>query len=180
MTTTPADAVEAIAVHRPDVVMTGLRFPGYEGTDAVVLLCDRYPGLPVVVLTGSTDERDAAAARAAGAVGYLQKDLPIRSVFSALEGFARGRTVAEPAPLVTSPLSARARTRLLVSDLTERERQVLTRLMAAQDTVGIARSLGVAPSTARTHLQNVLNKLGVHTRLQAVALVTAGGVGGEV
>jgi DNA-binding NarL/FixJ family response regulator len=57
---------------------------------------------------------------------------------------------------------------------------VLRRLVEAEDTVVIARALGVAPSTARTHLQNVLLKLGVHPRLQAVALVVAAGVHAEL
>lgn len=175
VTTTPPAACEAIAVHRPDVVVTDLQFPGFDGSEVVVQLCDRYPILPVVVLTGSTDERHPAAIRTAGAVGYLRKDMPIRAVLSAIEQFARGGAVTEPACLVPFPLSAQARTHHLVSDLTGREREVLTWLMAAQDTAGIARALGVAPSTARTHLQNVLVKLGVHTRLQAVALMSAGG-----
>jgi len=81
---------------------------------------------------------------------------------------------------VPFPLSTQARTHHLVRDLTGREREVLTGLMAAQDTAGIARALGVAPSTARTHLQNVLVRLGVHTRLQAVALMSAGGVDGDM
>jgi DNA-binding CsgD family transcriptional regulator len=57
---------------------------------------------------------------------------------------------------------------------------VLRRLVEAEDTVVIARALGVAPSTARTHLQNVLQKLGVHTRLQAVALVVSAGLDVEL
>jgi DNA-binding CsgD family transcriptional regulator len=57
---------------------------------------------------------------------------------------------------------------------------VLLRLISAEDTVDMARSMGVAPSTARTHLQNVLFKLGVHNRLQAVALVMRAGVADEL
>jgi two-component system nitrate/nitrite response regulator NarL len=73
-------------------------------------------------------------------------------------------------------IAAVAELRQLLGHLTSRERQVLRHLIEAEDTRGIARALGVAPSTARTHLQNVLVKLGVHTRLQAVALVVAAGI----
>jgi len=68
----------------------------------------------------------------------------------------------------------------LVEALTDRERQVLRSLVEAEDTVAIAHTLGVAQSTARTHLQNVLLKLGVHTRLQAVTLVADAGLADQL
>jgi len=74
----------------------------------------------------------------------------------------------------------RDQVRWLIEQLTKREREVLHRLISAEDTLDIARAMGVAPSTARTHLQNVLFKLGVHNRLQAVALVVGAGIVDEL
>jgi DNA-binding NarL/FixJ family response regulator len=133
------------------------------------------------VLSGSVDVRDLSAAAAAGAAGFLRKDQPITAIFDALDRIAAGREVAlPPLPRPAARSDEQVEVRRLVGHLTARERDVLRRLVEAEDTVVIARALGVAPSTARTHLQNVLQKLGVHTRLQAVALVVSAGLDVEL
>jgi DNA-binding NarL/FixJ family response regulator len=172
-----ADAVIAARKFEPDVCVVDLRFPDGSGLDVVVELRERQAPCPVVVLSGSADAHDRSAAAAAGAVAFLRKDQPIRAIFDALERIADGREALPPA---VSPPRFRtdeyARVRRLVGDLTGRERQVLRCLIRAEDTNAIARALGVAVSTARTHLQNVLLKLGVHSRMQAVALIVSAGV----
>lgn len=179
--TSPKQVVEAADAHRPDLCVIDLRFPDGDGIDGVRLLCARESACPVVVLSGSLDGRDIAAARAAGAAGFLRKDQSVSAIFEALERFAIGQPVAAPAVPRAWPRSAEAvRVRGLMAHLTERERQVLTHLVEADDTGSIASSMGVAPSTARTHLQNVLVKLGVHSRLQAVALVVHAGLDAEL
>jgi DNA-binding NarL/FixJ family response regulator len=181
ITTSPAEGIAAVEQHRPDVCVMDLRFPDGDGVAAVAALRQRHPWCPVVVVSGSDDPRDAAAAVRAGAVGVLHKALPICEIFDALDRVAAGEELT-PAAVVPRPVASDERTRVreLVHALTLRERQVLGRLVEADDTVGIARSLGVSPSTARTHLQNVLLKLGVHSRLQAVALVVGSGVDREM
>jgi two-component system, NarL family, nitrate/nitrite response regulator NarL len=174
--TDPAAAVRAVSAHRPDLCVLDLMFPDGDSLDALAEMRRRVPTCRVVILSGSTSVRDAARAAAAGAAGFLRKDQPIAALFTALDRIAAGGTVAPLPPVRSHPADEHARVRQAVAHLTERERQVLGRLVSAEDTVGIARALGVAPSTARTHLQNVLLKLGVHNRLQAVALVVASGV----
>jgi DNA-binding NarL/FixJ family response regulator len=178
--TTPADAISAVDRHGPDLCVMDLRFADGDGIEAVATLRLHHPSCPVVVLSGSEDPRDAEAAVDAGAVGVLRKAQPVSEIFDALDRVVAGdelATLAVPRPTVSDE---RTRLRELVHGLTLRERQVLGRLVEAEDTTGIARSLGVAPSTARTHLQNVLLKLGVHSRLQAVALVTEAGMDQEM
>ena len=176
VTTSPAEGIAAVDRHRPDVCVMELRFPDGDGLEAVAALRQRHPSCPVVVVSGSDDPGDVDAAVRAGAAAVLHKSQPMSEIFDALDRVVAGEELipaAAPRPVASDE---RARVRELVHGLTLRERQVLGRLVEADDTIGIARSLGVAPSTARTHLQNVLLKLGVHSRLQAVALVVGSGV----
>ncbi|SDC38328.1 two component transcriptional regulator, LuxR family [Geodermatophilus telluris] len=182
LTTSPAEAVRRVetddpALHVPDLYVTELRFPGGAGLVALEALRARHPTCRGVVLSGTIGPQDAEAAVAAGAVAVLCKDDPLDALLDAFDRIAAG---VEPTPPVARPVSlpvavhrrgGQGRLHRLLGDLTHRERQVLQCLIDAEDTVSIARSLGVAPSTARTHLQNVFLKLGVHNRLQAVALV---------
>jgi two-component system nitrate/nitrite response regulator NarL len=178
---TPLRALEAVAEHQPDLVVLDLSFPGGNGLDILAELRRRDPACPVVILSASVDARDMADAAAAGAAAFLRKDQPVTSIFEALDRVVAGRVVPTP-PLLRRRVHSEAyeRVKRLVDTLTERERQVLTLLIRAEDTTEICRSLGVEASTARTHVQNVLLKLGVHTRLQAVALVVSTGIDREL
>jgi DNA-binding NarL/FixJ family response regulator len=180
VTTSPAEAVGAVDQHRPDLFVMDLRFPDGDGLAAVAALRRRRPSCPVVVISGSDDCRYTDAAVEAGAAGVLHKSQPISEIFDALDRLAAGEELTPAAVPRQVTSDEHARVRELVDGLTLRERQVLGRLVEADDTIGIARSLGVAPSTARTHLQNVLLKLGVHNRLQAVALVVGSGMDQEL
>jgi DNA-binding NarL/FixJ family response regulator len=181
--TTPAEAILAVGEHRPDVCVVDLRFPEGEGDGitAVADLHDRHPWCPVVVLSGSADEEDVDAAMAAGAIGFLRKDQSLTVILEALDRVVAGRGLrAPPKPRLPAGAGEGARVRRVVRQLTFREREVLRRLVLAENTEAIAQALGVAPSTVRTHLQNVLVKLGVHSRLQAVALVLRAGMDGDL
>jgi two-component system, NarL family, nitrate/nitrite response regulator NarL len=172
-----AAALETIDAHRPDLCLMDLRLPDGDGVEAVASLRARHPECPVVVVSGSLDAHDLSRALSAGAAGFVRKAQPLSALFEAVDRIAAGAQLEHP-PSLRSQTSSdeRGRVRELLSGLTEREREVLRRLVDAEDTVAIARSLGVAPSTARSHLQNVLQKLGVHGRMQAVALVVAAGM----
>ena len=177
--TKPDALFRAVDRHRPDVCVVDLKFPGVSGLQLVPELRRRHPDCKVVILSGSAGARDAAAAAAAGAAGFLHKDRPMSTIFDALDRIAAGGTVAPQLP--HRAVSGESdHVRWLVGQLTKREREVLHRLISAEDTLDIARAMGVAPSTTRTHLQNVLFKLGAHNRLQAVALVAGAGVADEL
>jgi two-component system nitrate/nitrite response regulator NarL len=178
----PATAVELVDGQEPDLCLVDLHFPhGKNGLQAIAEIHAGHPNCPVVVLSASAEARDGSAARRAGAAGFIRKDQPVAAIFDAIERVASGRRMAvAPVPRRAAGSPERSRVWWLLDQLTDREREVLRRLVQAEDTVRIARSLGVAPSTARTHLQNVLLKLGVHTRLQAVALVVGAGVDSDL
>jgi two-component system, NarL family, nitrate/nitrite response regulator NarL len=176
----PVRALAAVGEHQPEVVLLDLRFPDGDGIDTLVTLRERQPDCPVVILSASMDTRDLAAASAAGAAAFLRKDQPVVAILDALARVVAGRAVPTP-PLPRPRVRSEQQDRLrrVIGRLTARERQVLWLLVGGEDTTEIARSLGVEQSTARTHVQNVLLKLGVHTRLQAVALVAGSGIDAE-
>jgi DNA-binding NarL/FixJ family response regulator len=177
LATTPSQGVRAVDEHRPDLFVVDIRFPDGDAFEAIDTVRRRHPDCPVVVLSGSDDYRDVTAATAAGVAAFLRKDQAASVIFDALERIAAGAGPlpgTPPFPSAGNGDERRAPTAL--AGLTERERQVLDRLLEAEDTAGIARSLGVAPSTVRTHLQSVLLKLGVHNRLEAVNLALEAGL----
>lgn len=181
VTTRPTQAVRAVDRHRPDMVVVDLSFPEGDGISLVRAVLRRHPSCSVVVLSGTATTDDEVAAIAAGAIAILRKDQPIRAHFAAFDRIAAGLRVAPlPLPRRAREMEETVRVRKILARLTERERQVLDHLLVADDTRRIARSLGVAPSTTRTHVQNVLLKLGVHNRLQAVALILGSGTAEEL
>ena len=173
---TTAEGVRAVDEHDPDLFLVDIRFPEGDSFEAISVVRRRHPSCPVVVLSGSNDYRDVTRAVAAGAAAFLRKDQSVGIIVDALDRVTTGSDpVPQPAPSPSSG-DGEGQSRVLLASLTERERQVLDRLLSAEDTDKIARSLGVAPSTVRTHLQSVLLKLGVHNRLEAVNLALEAGL----
>lgn len=175
----PVSCVEAVRAWRPDVCLIDVSFPGADGLQAVPQLLQASPSTRVLVLSGNPGPEVVRDALAAGAVGFLRKDQPVEGIVAALQGVQEGRArVGE----VSARVTPRARVpqvgdpRWLLRFLTDREREVLQRILEGESTEAMAESMGVARSTARTHVQNVLQKLGVHSRLQAAARVVDAGL----
>ncbi|HEU5149442.1 MAG TPA: response regulator transcription factor [Iamia sp.] len=161
--TRPEQLRDLVLQHRPHVCVTDLLFDG-EGPDtAFAAIGEVSPFVDVVVLSGAPGL--AARALAAGATAVGSKALPATDIVALVEG----RT-AEGA--VTRPVD-RARTPYL---LTDREVQVLQSLSDGDSTARMAERLGVRHATARSHVQSVLLKLGVHSRVAAVAVAVEAGV----
>ncbi len=173
---TPQEAVSAVAREQPDCCLLDLSFPEGSGIDVIPVLRATSPGTAVVVLSGVDDPRLAEAAVERGAAGYLAKTGPLPAMAAALEAVSRGETVGKGAAARSSAEVGHATGPLWkLRFLTEREWQVMGCIMDGRTTDEIAAILGVRRSTARTHVQNLLAKLGVHTRLQAAALMAAHG-----
>jgi DNA-binding NarL/FixJ family response regulator len=127
----------------------------------------------VIVLAPSEDDAPLVAAVEAGASGFLTKDCPLTDLISAAHAVVRGEMVVPPrllAPLLSGLMRHRkeqdeAMRRL--ARLTRREREVLALLAQGAGNDRIAQSLVISPQTARTHVQNLITKLGVHSRLEA-------------
>lgn len=162
-------AVTVVVSTRPDVVTMDLCMPGRDGLSATSELVRRVPDVAVLVLTTFDDDASLFGALRAGAAGFLLKNAPPEDLQRAVRRVASGDTVLDPD--VTARVVRRAVP--LTTDgadigrLTERERDVLW-LVARGNTNGeIAEALAVADATAKTHVSNVIAKLGVRDRVQA-------------
>lgn len=172
--TSPGLALRAAISGRPDVCIMDLSFPNGSGLDAAAEIVAQVPETKVLVLSGTIDPRTAAAALRAGAHGLIAKDQPVEKIIRALARLEQDELAFDPALLRASVSRAAGEERsgLLLRQLTPREREVLRRLVRAESTRDIADGMGITSSTARAYVQSILSKLGVHTRLEAVAMVT--------
>lgn len=161
----------------PDVCLLDLNFPEGSSIPLVAQLRVAVPRTKIVLLTAETSSASVLQAIAAGANGFVVKTRPIADVVEACELSMSGHLAVDPALLKTALQASDSRDDPLwaLQFLTDREWQVLRCIVDGMSTDEVAVELRVRRSTARTHVQNVLTKLGVHSRLQAVALVTAHG-----
>jgi DNA-binding NarL/FixJ family response regulator len=172
---TGEEALELARRHRPDIVLMDLSMPGMGGLEATRLLSQELEKTRVVVLTASTHEDDLFEALKAGAEGYLLKDLEADAFFDLLEGALEGQPALTP-ELSRKVLQAFARGRHAATErhdpdaLTERELEVL-KLMVDGVTSNrqLARRLDLSENTVKFHVRNILDKLHLHNRAQAVS-----------
>jgi DNA-binding NarL/FixJ family response regulator len=172
--TDPSVVAEAAERLSPDVCLLDLAFPGGDGLQAARELAARAPGTKVLVLSATNDPALVRAAFEAGVLGFVPKDESVAEILTALRRLDQGEVAIDPRLLrlvmrQPGPSQTEQGANPQMTRLTPRETQVLVHLVAGDTTSEIARALGIADSTARTHVQNVLVKLGVHTRLQATA-----------
>ena len=171
----PDEAVEAARLHQPDACLLDVLFPHDNGITAIRRILDVSPDTKVVMLTGSIGGALVSEAIAQGAQGFVSKAKTIGAVIEALEMAHGGYLAVDPIVLQEAlrPHTQNDDPLWVLKFLTHREWEVLRCIMEGQSTQRMADQLGVHRSTARTHVQNLLTKLGVHSRLQAAALMTA-------
>jgi two-component system nitrate/nitrite response regulator NarL len=169
----PDEAVEAAREHQPDACLLDVCFPNGNGLSAIRRIHDVSPDTKVVMLAGSIGGPLVSQAISEGAEGFVSKSKPIEVVIEALEMVRRGLLAVDPALLKDAmrPPGQSNDPLWALKFLTRREWEVLRCIMEGLSTDLIAEQLGVSRSTARTHVQNLLTKLGVHSRLQAAALM---------
>ncbi|MDP9389385.1 MAG: response regulator transcription factor [Actinomycetota bacterium] len=176
-----AEALAAVAAHRPDVVLMDLSMPGMSGLEATRRVVAEQPATAVVVLTMSDDDESVFAALRAGARGYLLKGATADDIVRAVSAAARGEAIlgAQVSQRVLGVLAARQRGGSAgpFPQLTEREREVLDLIARGRDNARIARALGLSEKTVRNHVSMVLTKLPAATRAEAVALARDAGLG---
>ena len=153
---------------QPDVILMDMVMPGMDGATATQAICKRHPGIQVVALTSFPEEGLVQKALQAGAISYLLKDVSADELAKAIRLAYVGRSTLAPEAVqalvhaVTHPKPEQ--------NLTEREQEVLSLLVKGLNNREIAERLVVSPSTARYHVSNILAKLGVTNRAEAVAL----------
>jgi DNA-binding NarL/FixJ family response regulator len=170
----------------PDVAIIDIALPVTNGGRVASHIKERVPQCRVLVLGTNEDYLSLIEVLESGASGYLTKEAPLAELIEATRAVHRGETLVPPrmlGPLLAGLLRRKkeqdfAHSR--ISNLTRREREVLALLSEGADNEGIARALVISPQTARTHIQNILSKLSVHSRLEAAAFVTQNGILAEL
>jgi DNA-binding NarL/FixJ family response regulator len=183
--TTPAVGVRVVGA--PKAAPLGAADVGAQtGLDGIALVervRSEHPATRTVVLAERDDARRAARALQAGASGWVAKDCSLSRLLNVIRGVLRDETHLPPALLtgvlreLTAARKHRTESERLVESLTPREREVLRCMVAGLGRKAVAERLFLSPHTVRTHMQNVLGKLGVHSTLAAVALARRAGVG---
>jgi len=169
------DAVEKAKSARPDVILMDVRMPKRTGLEATAAIREILPESKIVMLTVSDEEADLYEALKAGALGYLLKDLAIEEVAAAIRSVQAGHSLITPSmatKLLTefSALSAKANEEKKPSPtLTEREIDVLKLAAQGLGNRDIAKRLGISENTVKNHVRNILSKLQLHSRGEAVA-----------
>jgi two-component system, NarL family, nitrate/nitrite response regulator NarL len=173
-------AAEAQAVDGAwEVALADLGLPDGGGAPLVESLADRGA---VVVLTASSSAGEHAAAYEAGAAGVVSKAAAMSDIVDAIRAVASGESLVEPAELVEILREARRyrqqkrESEELKQRLTPRERQVLQALADGKSNREIADALYISVETQRTHMVNILNKLGAHSQLQALVVAVRNGI----
>jgi two-component system nitrate/nitrite response regulator NarL len=181
-----ADAGEAqrrAAELRPDVILLDNHLPGVRGVDALPGLRDAAPAARVLMLTVSEDEADLAAALKNGAQGYVLKTIEGDALVEAITRCARGESVVSPeltGKLVTALRNANGAPAAAPADailtLSPRERDTLRCIARGASNKEIARTLNIAETTVKIHVQHILRKLDLSSRVQAAVYASERGL----
>jgi two-component system, NarL family, response regulator LiaR len=155
---------------QPDVVLMDLVMPGMDGSAAIRIIREKHPQIQVIALTSFKDREQVQAAIRAGAIGYMLKDLSAEELACAIRQAHAGKPTLAPEAAEVLILAARQPEQRIGSDLTEREREVLALMVDGMNNQQIADHLVIGLSTTKSHVSNILSKLGVTTRTEAVSL----------
>lgn len=178
------DGVKRAMQLKPDVILLDLHMPGMTGVETLQLILQGWPEAAVIMLTVSEEGEDLATALQAGARGYLIKNIDADYLVRAIERAAAGESVlaeSMAAKLVAQLQKQRepkpAAPPSELDKLTPREREILACLARGESNKLIARVLDLAESTVKIHVQNILKKLGLTSRVQAAVFAVEQGIG---
>lgn len=193
------EALRCLQRERPDVILLDNHLPGVRGVDAIPALKEVAPAARVLMLTVSENENDLAAALQAGADGYLLKTVESDQLADTIVKVLEGESVISPemmtklvsvfrtrpaapapaaepvAPAVVAPEPSRE-AQAAVGLLSPREREILLLIARGDSNKLIARELDIAETTVKIHVQHILRKLGLSSRVQAAVFATSSGM----
>ncbi len=177
------EALRRVAELRPDVVLLDNHMPGVNGVEAIAAIREAAPAARVIVLTVSEDEDDLARALTAGAAGYLLKTVESEVLTDSIRRALAGEAVVSPElthKLVKALRAASAPAGSSAAQpgemLSPREREILRAIAAGASNKEIARLLGIAETTVKVHVQHILRKLNLSSRVQAAVFAVEQGL----
>lgn len=187
-----ADGVEGVkraAQLEPDVVLLDLNMPGLSGCETARMIVEETPVCHVLMLTVSEEAEDLFDALRAGACGYLLKNIEAETLVSAVRAAAKGESAISPNMMdkllagirgvgvqATPPLNAKLPAKVEADSLTKRESEILGYIAKGCSNKEIARELDISESTVKIHVQNLLRKLGLSSRVQAAVFAVERGL----
>jgi DNA-binding NarL/FixJ family response regulator len=173
-----AEAVEKAGETLPDIVLMDIRMPRSSGIEACRALKDVVPSAKIVMLTISDEEEDLFEAIRAGASGYLLKDIPLDEVADTVRAVDGGQSLINPsmagklltefATLARREAASEPPEQVPAPKLTDREMQVLKLIARGMNNRDIAKELFISENTVKNHVRNILEKLQIHSRMEAV------------
>ncbi len=164
-----AEAIRLCGEVLPDVILMDMVMPDMDGATATQLICQKYPQVQVIALTSFKEGELVKHALESGAIAYLLKDVSADDLARAIRAAHAGRTTLSP-EAAQALVEAANQPPMPGLDLTGREREVLALMVEGLNNTQIAGRLTVSPSTIKSHVSNVLSKLGVASRTEAVTL----------
>jgi DNA-binding NarL/FixJ family response regulator len=182
VTTDAGEAVRAAEEKHPDVVLIDAGLPGVSGIEATRRIKEISPGAQVLLLSGTGEEHLLARAIQAGAVGLLSKTDTVADLLTTVRRAHRGEPLVEEDEMQAALRRLRHRRRAedtavaRLSRLTPREKEILQLMAQGKSSSMIAQELGMSSGTLRTHAQNFITKLGVHSKMEALVLAIRHGV----
>ena len=164
------EAVELFRQLRPDITLMDLRMPELSGAEAIRQIRSEFPAARIIVLTTFDGDEDIYRAVQAGAQGYLLKDMFFEELEAAI------RKVHAGARLIPGSVAERLAARMSSSELTGRELEVLRQIVAGKSNKEIGNELNISEATVKSHINNILSKLGVSDRTQAATTALQRGI----
>jgi DNA-binding NarL/FixJ family response regulator len=168
--TTGQQAVELYRQHRPDVTLMDLRMPGTSGVEAITIIRREFPAARIIVLTTYDGDEDIYRSLQAGAQGYLLKDVFFEDLEAAIRAVHAGQR------RIPAAIAERLAGRMGGSELTGRELEVLAEIVRGLSNKEIAAALKISEATVKSHINNILSKLGVTDRTQAATTALQRGI----
>jgi len=164
------DAIEQFRQLRPDVTLMDLQMPRMGGIEAIKVICREFPSAVILVLTTYKGDVQAHRALAAGAMGFLLKDMLRKELVEAIRGVNKGELVISPEVQIEMAKHSEN------DVLTERETAIIKQVSLGHSNKLVAIHLCITPETVKAHIRNILAKLGAHDRIHAVDIARRRGI----
>jgi DNA-binding NarL/FixJ family response regulator len=171
-----AEAIKVVDESRADVVLSAFRFPDGDATRLTEHVLSHFPETKVLILTEFVTPDVALQCVSAGCSGIISKDTDADEVATAIRNVHNGEVVMPPELMLNVLSGLRSSDHVIGHDITPREREMLVGLAQGLALAGIAVTMAISMNTARNYTQSVLEKLGAHSKLEAVVIALRAGI----